>query len=68
LRFSDTFLEFERKHPGNEGRVPLTPSDDGLRLGGITRIEDGWEHSLFFRTQKLTSHVRSARGRKPQHV
>jgi site-specific recombinase XerD len=26
------------------------------------------EHSLFFRTQKLTSHVRSARGRKPQHV
>ena len=42
LLFGDAILEFERKHPGNEGGVTLTPSDDGLSLGGVTRYDGGF--------------------------
>jgi hypothetical protein len=42
VRFGDASLEFERKHPGNEGGVTLTPSDDGLSLGGVTRRDGGF--------------------------
>lgn len=42
LLFGDAILEFERKHPGNEGGVTLTPSDDGFSLGGVTCRDGGF--------------------------